>query len=194
MIDDLYSAKLLKLAANMPRAGRLPAPDASSEKIAKLCGSRVTVDVVVEGDRVADFAQDVKACALGQASASVLGEHVLGASLAEIEMARDQFRAMLKQGADAPVGRFADLSMLAPVKDYKLTLSPLIGRQCRFLPSCSEYAAEALILHGAWRGSWLATRRLCRCNPWGGAGYDPVPQPRDKTPDGSASRTWTCES
>ena len=118
MIDDLYSAKLLKLAANMPRAGRLPAPDASSEKIAKLCGSRVTVDVVVEGDRVADFAQDVKACALGQASASVLGEHVLGASLAEIEMARDQFRAMLKQGADPPVGRFADLSMLAPVKDY----------------------------------------------------------------------------
>ena len=118
MIDDLYSAKLLKLAANMPRAGRLPTPDASSEKIAKLCGSRVTVDVVVEGDRVTDFAQDVKACALGQASASVLGEHVLGASLAEIEMARDQFRAMLKQGADAPVGRFADLSMLAPVKDY----------------------------------------------------------------------------
>ena len=102
----------------MPRAGRLPTPDASSEKIAKLCGSRVTVDVVVEGDRVVDFAQDVKACALGQASASVLGEHVLGASLAEIEMARDQFRAMLKQGADAPVGRFADLSMLAPVKDY----------------------------------------------------------------------------
>jgi NifU-like protein involved in Fe-S cluster formation len=118
MIDDLYSAKLLKLAANMPRAGRLPAPDASSEKISKLCGSRVTVDVIVEGDRVADFAQDVKACALGQASASVLGEHVMGASLAEIEMARDQFRAMLKQGADAPVGRFADLSMLAPVKDY----------------------------------------------------------------------------
>jgi NifU-like protein involved in Fe-S cluster formation len=118
MIDDLYSAKLLKLAANMPRAGRLPAPDASSEKVSKLCGSRVTVDVIVEGDRVADFAQDVKACALGQASASVLGEHVMGASLAEIEMARDQFRAMLKQGADAPVGRFADLSMLAPVKDY----------------------------------------------------------------------------
>ena len=118
MIDDLYSAKLLKLAANMPRAGRLPAPDASSEKVSKLCGSRVTVDVIVEGDRVADFAQDVKACALGQASASVLGEHVMGASLAEIEMARDQFRAMLKHGADAPVGRFADLSMLAPVKDY----------------------------------------------------------------------------
>ena len=118
MIDDLYSAKLLKLAANMPRLGRLPAPDASSEKVSKLCGSRVVVDVTVEGDRVADFAQDVKACALGQASAAVLGAHVVGASLAEIEMARDQFRAMLKAGADAPEGRFSDLSMLAPVKDY----------------------------------------------------------------------------
>jgi NifU-like protein involved in Fe-S cluster formation len=118
MIDDLYSAKLLKLAANMPRLGRLPAPDASADKVAKLCGSRVVVDVMVEGDRVSDFAQDVKACALGQASAAVLGEHVVGASLAEIEMARDQFRAMLKQGADAPDGRFSDLSMLAPVKDY----------------------------------------------------------------------------
>ena len=118
MIDDLYSAKLLKLAANMPRLGRLPAPDASSEKVSKLCGSRVVVDVTVEGDHVADFAQDVKACALGQASAAVLGANVVGASLSEIEMARDQFRAMLKAGADAPQGRFSDLSMLAPVKDY----------------------------------------------------------------------------
>ena len=118
MIDDLYSARLLKLAANMPRLGRLPAPDASSEKISKLCGSRVVVDVSVEGDRVVDFAQDVKACALGQASAAVLGANVVGASLSEIEMARDQFRAMLKAGAQAPEGRFSDLSMLAPVKDY----------------------------------------------------------------------------
>ena len=118
MIDDLYSAKLLKLAANMPRLGRLPAPDASVEKVSKLCGSRVNVDVTLDGDRVADFAQDVQACALGQASAAVLGANVVGASLAEIEMARDQFRAMLKTGGDAPQGRFSDLSMLAPVKDY----------------------------------------------------------------------------
>ncbi|MES2342993.1 MAG: iron-sulfur cluster assembly scaffold protein [Pseudomonadota bacterium] len=118
MIDDLYSAKLLKLAANMPHAGRLPAPEGSSEKISKLCGSRVTVDVIMDGDRVGQFAQDVKACALGQASAAVLGAHVVGATLAEIEMARDQFRAMLKHGAPAPVGRFSDLEMLAPVKDY----------------------------------------------------------------------------
>jgi len=118
MIDDLYSANLLKLAANMPRAGRLAAPDASVEKVSKLCGSRVVVDVMVEGDQVVDFAQDVKACALGQAAASVLGAHVVGASLAEIEMAASQFRAMLKAGAPAPDGRFSDLVMLAPVKDY----------------------------------------------------------------------------
>jgi len=118
MIDDLYSAKLLKLAANLPRLGRLAAPDASVEKVAKLCGSRVVVDVVVDGDRVADFAQEVKACALGQAAASVLGSHVVGASLAELEAARAQLRAMLKTGGPAPDGRFAELALLAPVKDY----------------------------------------------------------------------------
>lgn len=118
MIDDLYSAKVLKLAANLPRVGRLPAPHASAEKVSKLCGSRVVVDVTVEGDRVADFAQDVKACALGQAAASVLGAQVIGASLSELESARDQFRAMLKDGGPPPEGRFSDLAMLAPVKDY----------------------------------------------------------------------------
>ena len=118
MIDDLYSAKLLKLAANMPRAGRLADPDGTSEKVAKLCGSRVVVDVALDGDQVIAFAQDVKACALGQAAAAVLGTHVVGARLSEIEMSRDAFRAMLKDGADAPVGCFSDLSMLAPVKDY----------------------------------------------------------------------------
>lgn len=118
MIDDLYSAKLLRLAGNMPRAGRLAAPDASVEKVAKLCGSRVVVDVTVEGDRVADFAQEVKACALGQAAASVLGSNVVGASLEELETARRQLRAMLKDGGAAPDGRFAELALLAPVKDY----------------------------------------------------------------------------
>ncbi len=118
MIDDLYSGKLLKLAANLPRLGRLAAPDASVEKVAKLCGSRVRVDVTVEGDRVADFAQEVKACALGQAAASVLGSQVVGASLAELETARGQLKAMLKTGGPAPDGRFAELALLGPVKDY----------------------------------------------------------------------------
>lgn len=118
MIDELYSARLLKLAANMPRAGRLDAPDGTAEKVAKLCGSRVVVDVAVEGDRVVDFAQDVKACALGQAAAAVLGAQVVGATLGEIEVARDAFRAMLKDGGPPPEGRFSDLAMLEPVKDY----------------------------------------------------------------------------
>jgi NifU-like protein involved in Fe-S cluster formation len=118
MIDDLYSAQLLKLAANLPRSGRLAEPEASAEKVSKLCGSRVIVDVALAEGRVADFAQEVKACALGQAAAAVLGAHVIGASLEELELARDQFRAMLKEGAPAPEGRFAELSMLAPVKDY----------------------------------------------------------------------------
>jgi NifU-like protein involved in Fe-S cluster formation len=118
MIDELYSAKILKAAANMPRAGRLAAPDASAEKVSKLCGSRVTVDVRLKDGRIADYAQDVKACALGQAAAAIMGEHALGASVEEIESARDALRAMLKQGGAPPEGRFADLAMLAPVKDY----------------------------------------------------------------------------
>ena len=118
MIDDLYSAKILRLAADMPRAGRLAAPDASAEKVSKLCGSRIVVDVTMDGDRVADFAQDVKACALGQAAAAVLGAHVGGASLAELEAARDALRAMLKAGGPPPQGRFADLAVLEAVRDY----------------------------------------------------------------------------
>jgi NifU-like protein involved in Fe-S cluster formation len=118
MIDDLYSSKILALVANMPHAGRLPTPQGSSEKVAKLCGSRVVVDVVVEDGRVAAFAQDVQACALGPASAAVLGASVIGASVAEIEAARDGLRAMLKSGAPAPEGRFSDLVVLEPVKDY----------------------------------------------------------------------------
>jgi len=118
MIDDLYSAKLLRLAAEMPCAGRLTDPDASAEKVSKLCGSRIIVDVKVSGGRVTDFAQDVSACALGQASASVLGSHVIGTSLPELENTRAAFRAMLKAGGPAPEGRFSDLALLAPVKDY----------------------------------------------------------------------------
>jgi len=118
MIDELYSAKILKAAANMPRAGRLAAPDASVEKVSKLCGSRITVDVKLKDGRIVDYAQEVKACALGQAAAAIMGEHAVGASVEEIEMARDALRAMLKQGGSPPEGRFADLAMLAPVKDY----------------------------------------------------------------------------
>lgn len=118
MIDDLYSAKILNLVANMPRAGRLPAPDASAEKVAKLCGSKITVDVVLKDGRVVDFAQDVSACALGQAAAAILGQNVIGAELSDIELARDSLAAMLKSNGSPPAGRFAELAVLEPVKDY----------------------------------------------------------------------------
>ena len=119
MIDDLYSARILTLVANIPRTGRLAAPQGSSDKVAKLCGSRIIVDVALDASgKVAEFAQEVKACALGQASAAVLGAHVIGAGLDEISTARDQLAAMLKSGGPAPSGRFEDLAVLAPVKDY----------------------------------------------------------------------------
>jgi len=118
MIDDLYSARILTLAANMPHAGRLAAPDASAEKVSKLCGSRVLVELKLKDGEVSDFAQEVQACALGQAAAAVLGANVIGARVDEIESARDQLRAMLKAGGPAPEGRFVDLKALEPVKDY----------------------------------------------------------------------------
>ncbi len=118
MIDDLYSARILRLAANLPRAGRLDAPDASAERVSKLCGSKAVVDVVVREGVVVDYAQDVKACALGQAVAGIVGEHIVGATVEEVEAARDALRAMLKEGGPAPEGRFADLALLAAVKDY----------------------------------------------------------------------------
>lgn len=121
MIDAVYSAKVLALAANLPHAGRLPPELAqgSSERTAKLCGSAVALDVALdEAGLVSHFAQDVRACALGQAAAGVLGSHILGASQAEVETARDQLWAMLKASGPAPTGRFADLALLEAVRDF----------------------------------------------------------------------------
>ena len=119
MIDDLYSSRILTLAANLPHAGRLPAPQGTGERVAKLCGSRATVDVTLDDQgHVAEFAQDVKACALGQAAAGVLGQSVIGASVEEITEARDAMSAMLKSGGEGPSGRFEDLRLLKQVADY----------------------------------------------------------------------------
>ncbi len=118
MIDDLYSARILRLAAEAPHAGRLASPDGTGERVAKLCGSRAVVDVVLDGDRIAGFAQEVKACALGQAAAGALGQQVIGATIHELEQARDAMVAMLKFGGDGPVGRFEGLRALKQVADY----------------------------------------------------------------------------
>lgn len=119
MIDELYSARILSLAANLPHSGRLPAPEGTAERVAKLCGSKAIVDVVLDDNgRIADFAQDVKACALGQAAAGVLGQSVIGASEPELAAARDAMIAMLKSGGEGPNGRFRDLCLLKQVADY----------------------------------------------------------------------------
>lgn len=119
MIDALYSARILSLAANLPHAGRLAAPQGTGERVAKLCGSKAVVDVTLDAaGRVETFAQDVKACALGQAAAGVLGQAVIGASVQEIEAARDAMTAMLKSGGEGPEGRFEGLRALQQVADY----------------------------------------------------------------------------
>jgi len=115
----LYSGRILELAADIPHLGRLPAPQGSAKRRSPLCGSTVTVDVVVRGGRVAEFAQDVKACALGQASAAVLGRVAVGRTRAEIEIARDALRAMLKDGGPVPVAPFDGFEVLLPARDYK---------------------------------------------------------------------------
>lgn len=119
MIDDLYSARVLGLAANLPHAGRLAAPEGTGERVARLCGSRAVVDVVLDdAGRVADFAQDVKACALGQAAAGVIGEAAIGATADEITAAAAALTDMLKAGGEGPEGRFEGLRVLKPVADY----------------------------------------------------------------------------
>lgn len=115
----LYSQRILALAADIPHLGRLEAPDASVKRRSPLCGSTITVDLKLDGDRISDFAQDVKACALGQAAASVVGASVIGRSRAEVEAARDALLAMLKSDGPTPPAPFDGLEVLRPAKDYK---------------------------------------------------------------------------
>ena len=119
MIDDVYNAKILGLAGNIGRIGRLDAPDASATAHSKLCGSTVTVDIRMEGDAICDFAHVVKACALGQAAASVLASNAIGATASEVRIAREAMLKMLKENGPPPEGRFAELAYLEPVRDYK---------------------------------------------------------------------------
>lgn len=119
MIDDVYNARILDFAGNIPRIGRLTHPDATATAHSKLCGSTVVVDLCVADGIVTDFAHDVKACALGQASASIMARHVIGATSGELRIVREAMRKMLKENGPAPEGRFAELKFLEPVRDYK---------------------------------------------------------------------------
>lgn len=119
MNTELYNTSILTLAAGIPHLGTLENPQGSAAKTARLCGSKVKVDLVLsDTGYITEFAQEVKACALGQAAAAILGKAIIGAHIDEVLAARDQFRAMVRDGGPTPIGRFSDLGLLAPVKDY----------------------------------------------------------------------------
>lgn len=117
-MDGLYHARVLELAAGIPHLGRLSHPQASATRVSRVCGSVVTVDLRMDGDAITAFAIEPKACALGQAAAAILALHALDASGAEILAARDALKAMLKEGAPPPQGRFWELRHLEGVRDY----------------------------------------------------------------------------
>ena len=119
MINEIYNRKILEFAADIPRLQRLNAPDATATAISRLCGSKVTVDVKMADGAVSDFGQEVKACALGQASSSIMARHVVGSTPEELRKVRSQMYAMLKEGGAAPSGKWQELEALLPVRDFK---------------------------------------------------------------------------
>jgi NifU-like protein involved in Fe-S cluster formation len=119
MINDVYNKKILGLAADIPHLRRLSEADATAVAHSKLCGSKVTVDLKVKDGVVTDFGHDVKACALGQASSSIMARHVIGSSAEELRQLRDTMHRMLKENGDPPGGRWSDCEALLPVRDFK---------------------------------------------------------------------------
>jgi SUF system NifU family Fe-S assembly protein len=119
MIDDVYNARILDFAGNIPRTGMLEDADAEASAHSKLCGSKVKVWLKMDGDRVSDFAHEVKACALGQASSSIMARNIVGTTASELRDVNETMRKMLKENGSAPDGRFADLKFLEPVRDYR---------------------------------------------------------------------------
>jgi NifU-like protein involved in Fe-S cluster formation len=120
MLNEVYNSRILELAGSIPRIGRLAAPDASATAHSKLCGSTVTVDLKMEGDTVTEFAHEVKACALGQASSSIMARNVIGSNAEELREVRERVRKMLKEnGAPPASGKWGDIAVLEPVRDYK---------------------------------------------------------------------------
>jgi NifU-like protein involved in Fe-S cluster formation len=115
--DAIYTARILELAADIPRLGRLAAPDASASARSPVCGSKVTIDLSLSGGRVADFAHDVRACALGQAAASLMARHIVGAAPEALIALRETIRRMLKENGPPPGGEWAEFAVLEPVRD-----------------------------------------------------------------------------
>ncbi len=118
-INKIYNAKILEYAGNIGKLGHLDAPDGQAKAHSKLCGSTVSVEIKVADGVVSEYAQDVKACALGQASSSIMAKHVVGRSLEELKKVRAEMQAMLKENGPSPSGEFAELKFLEPVKEYR---------------------------------------------------------------------------
>jgi|SRR5215475_9104377 len=120
MLNDVYNSRILELAGSIPRLGRLQTPEASATAHSKLCGSTVTIDLKMDGDTVTDFAHEVKACALGQASSSIMARNIVGSKADELRALRETVRRMLKENGVPPSdGKWADIAVLEPVRDYK---------------------------------------------------------------------------
>jgi NifU-like protein involved in Fe-S cluster formation len=119
MLDSVYNRRILELAGDIPRLGRLPHPDASATAYSRLCGSTITVDLTLREGKIADFAQEVKACALGQAAASIMARNIIGATPQELRDLRERMRHMLKEDGLPPEGKWADAAVLEPVRNYK---------------------------------------------------------------------------
>ncbi len=118
-MDDIYNTKILEFAGNIPLTGAMENADATADAHSKLCGSRVKIYLKMDGETVSAFSHEVKACALGQASSSIMARHVVGATADEVRQARADMLTMLKEGGEGPSGRFEDMRFLKPVKDYK---------------------------------------------------------------------------
>ncbi|WP_314961126.1 iron-sulfur cluster assembly scaffold protein [Bradyrhizobium cosmicum] len=119
MLNDIYNKRIIELAGNIPRLGRLSDPDATATAHSKLCGSTVKVDLKMSGDTVTDFAHDVKACALGQASSSIMASQIVGSTASELRELRETVRRMLKENGVPPQGKWEEIKFLEPVRDYK---------------------------------------------------------------------------
>lgn len=119
MLNDVYNKRIIALAGNIPRLGHLANPDASAMAHSKLCGSTVKIDLKMDGEVVTDFAHEVKACALGQASSSIMAAHVVGSTATELRELRDTVWRMLKENGKPPEGKWAEIALLEPVRDFK---------------------------------------------------------------------------
>ncbi len=164
MLNDVYNKRIIELAGNIPRLGRLPSPDATATAHSKLCGSTVKVDVRMDGGVVTDFAHDVKACALGQASSSIMAAHVVGSTASELRELRETVRKMLKENGPPPEGKWAEIAVLEPVRDYKarhastmLTFDAVVDAIAQIESRATDTAADETVKAAAPEASQPAS-------------------------------------